>query len=105
MQVHHFATNKNSVYTPRLQQIADRYGLGLDEPWNKELLPHLGRHPNAYHEFVTSGMETAAREAGRTRRCSWSSSINTSSSPCSRTRSCWGAVVGDERVLLPASSR
>lgn len=64
MQMHHFATNKNSVFTPRIQSIADRYGLDLDEAWNKELMPHLGRHPNAYHEFVLDGMELASREAG-----------------------------------------
>lgn len=39
MQLHHFATNKNSVYTPQMQSIADRYGLevlaepGLVEDW------------------------------------------------------------------------
>lgn len=27
-------------------------------------LPHLGRHPNAYHEFVLRGMGAEAREAG-----------------------------------------
>ena len=63
-QLHHFATNKNSVYTPQMQGIADRYGLDLDGSWNKELMAHLGRHPNAYHEFVLDGMRTAAREAG-----------------------------------------
>lgn len=41
-----------------------RYKLKLDEIWNKELLPHQGRHPNAYHEFVQRGMNRAAREAG-----------------------------------------
>jgi hypothetical protein len=63
-QLHHFATNKNSVFTPRMQSIADRYGLELDGVWNREVMAHLGRHPNAYHEFVLDGMEVAAREAG-----------------------------------------
>jgi hypothetical protein len=63
-QLHHFATNKSSVYMPRMQAIADRYGLRLADAWNTELMPHLGRHPNAYHEFVLDGMETAARQAG-----------------------------------------
>lgn len=63
-QLHHFATNKSKVWTPRLQKIADRYGLKLDEIWNKELLPHQGRHPNEYHRFVQRGMNRAAREAG-----------------------------------------
>jgi len=51
-QVHHFATNKNGTYTKMFGAIVERYGLKLDEEWNKELLPHQGRHPNAYHEFV-----------------------------------------------------
>ena len=62
-QLHHWATNKSGSYTARMEAIAKRYGLGLDDAWNKELLPHLGRHPNAYHEFVLDGMEVAAREA------------------------------------------
>ena len=64
IQRHHFATNKSSVYTPRMRTIADRYGLGLNEPWNTAMLPHLGRHPNAYHDFVLRGMGRAANEAG-----------------------------------------
>lgn len=40
----------------------------LDKPtvaagaWNKELLPHQGRHPNKYHDFVLGGMNQAARK-------------------------------------------
>ncbi|WP_146553480.1 AHH domain-containing protein [Rummeliibacillus sp. SL167] len=26
--------------------------------WNKELLPHQGRHPNAYHEYVLERLRT-----------------------------------------------
>jgi RHS repeat-associated protein len=66
-QIHHFATNKSTAYTARVEAIASRYGLSLDEAWNKELLPHLGRHPNQYHEFVLDGMRQAAREAGADR--------------------------------------
>ncbi|MEW6173811.1 MAG: RHS repeat-associated core domain-containing protein [Bacillota bacterium] len=62
-QVHHYATNKHKVFTPQLERIAKKYGLNLDEEWNKELLPHLGRHPNQYHEFVLEGMRRADREA------------------------------------------
>lgn len=50
-----------------MDAIAKRYDLDLDAVWNKELLPHLGRHPNVYHEFVLDGMQAAAREAGRNR--------------------------------------
>jgi RHS repeat-associated protein len=63
-QVHHFATNKHSVFTPQMKTIADRYGLDLDGAWNKELLQHLGRHTTKYHQFVLEMMQRAAREAG-----------------------------------------
>ncbi|MBE5840494.1 MAG: hypothetical protein E7304_03705 [Butyrivibrio sp.] len=51
-QMHHFATDKNKVYTHQMESIIKKYGLELDGDWNKELLPHQGRHPNAYHEFI-----------------------------------------------------
>ena len=51
-QIHHYATNKNSTYTPQFQKIADKYGLDLDDIWNKDVLPHQGRHPNLYHRYV-----------------------------------------------------
>ena len=52
LQMHHYATNKSKKYTAEFARIVQRYNLDLDEMWNKELLPHQGRHPNAYHEFV-----------------------------------------------------
>lgn len=64
LEKHHFATNKNKFYTPRMADIAKRYNLDLDGDWNKEILPHRGRHPNRYHDFVLRGMRRAAREAG-----------------------------------------
>ena len=64
LQSHHFATNKNKNYTPQMKSIADGYGLKLNGNWNKEVLPHLGRHPNDYHDFVLKGMRQAARGAG-----------------------------------------
>ncbi|WP_082705899.1 AHH domain-containing protein [Aneurinibacillus sp. XH2] len=45
-QVHHYATNKSKKYTPQIEAITKKYGLDLDEAWNKELLPHQGRHPD-----------------------------------------------------------
>ena len=62
-QIHHYATNKHSTYTKQMEEIAEEFGLKLDESWNKELLPHQGRHPDVYHEFVIEGMERAASEA------------------------------------------
>ena len=55
-QIHHFATNKSSKWTDRMAEIAQKYGLDLDEAWNKERLPHRGRHPDAYHEWVLERM-------------------------------------------------
>lgn len=56
LQIHHYATNKSRVYTQQFQAIVRKYGLDLDGGWNKELLPHQGRHPNSYHEFVLERM-------------------------------------------------
>lgn len=55
-QIHHYATNKNKTYTQTFKSITDKYHLNLDADWNKELLPHQGRHPNAYHDFVLDEM-------------------------------------------------
>lgn len=63
MQIHHFATNKSKTFTPAMEKIAEKYGLKLDDMWNKRSLPHLGRHPNAYHQFVLDGMRRAHKEA------------------------------------------
>lgn len=38
-------TNKNSKYTHQFEEVAEKYGLKLDGAWNKELMPHRGRHP------------------------------------------------------------
>jgi len=63
-QIHHYATNKSKIYAPLMEKIAKKFGLGLDEAWNKESLPHQGRHPYDYHKFVLKGMEKAAKESG-----------------------------------------
>ena len=51
-QFHHFISNKNKQFTPEFEKITDRYGLDLNGQWNIELMPHSGRHPNAYHSFI-----------------------------------------------------
>lgn len=56
MQRHHFATNKNQKFTPKMERIALDYGLSLDGEWNIELLPHQGRHPDFYHRWVLEEM-------------------------------------------------
>jgi len=40
-----------------MEEIAKKYDLDLDEPWNKEYLPHQGRHPDAYHEWVLNQLK------------------------------------------------
>lgn len=62
-QKHHFATNKNKAYTPQMLEIAQKYGLDLDGDWNKEVMEHLGRHPNEYHDFVLEMMRQIDYEA------------------------------------------
>ena len=63
-QIHHFASNKSSRWTPLFNKIVKTYGLNLNGNWNKAPLPHLGRHPDTYHNFVLNGMKAAQREAG-----------------------------------------
>lgn len=63
LQMHHFATNKNKAFTPRMEKIAKQFELNLNGAWNKELMHHLGRHPNDYHEFVLFNMTKAAKES------------------------------------------
>jgi len=46
-----------------MKNIARQFGLDLEGVWNKELMRHLGRHPDKYHDFVLLYMEKAAREA------------------------------------------
>ena len=56
-QVHHFASNKSSKYTSQFESIANKYKLDLDDTWNKELMPHQGRHPNAYHDWILDELQ------------------------------------------------
>ena len=39
-------------YTEMYDQVIKRYGLKLDDEWNKVFVPHLGSHPNEYHEYM-----------------------------------------------------
>jgi len=65
-QVHHFATNKSKQWTQKMANVVKKYGLKLDEDWNKmPLAGHSGRHTNWYHRWVLERMKQAAREAGK----------------------------------------
>ena len=57
MQEHHYATNKSKTYTEDLEKITKKYDLDLDDAWNKEYLPHQGRHPNKYHDFIKKKLD------------------------------------------------
>ncbi|MEK3952119.1 AHH domain-containing protein [Psychrobacillus sp. FSL K6-1464] len=63
LQNHHYATNKSKKYTPQMESLTKKYGLNLDDGWNKELLPHQGRHPYAYHDYVLDKLSTYDRLA------------------------------------------
>jgi RHS repeat-associated protein len=56
-QIHHFLTNKSQKFTPMFQKIVLKYGLKLDESWNKGIMPHLGRHPNEYHNYMLNSLK------------------------------------------------
>jgi hypothetical protein len=58
LQNHHYATNKSKKCTPQLESITKKYNLDLNDAWNKEYLPHQGRHPNAYHDYVLDNLRT-----------------------------------------------
>lgn len=46
-------SNKNKTYTPRFRAITDKYDLNLNKQWNiRPVFHHLGRHTNAYHDFM-----------------------------------------------------
>ena len=62
-QDHHFATNKSKKYTSQFEAITKNYKLDLNGKWNREMLPHQGRHPNAYHEYVLENMQKFDRIA------------------------------------------
>ncbi len=63
LEMHHFATDKNKQFAPAMSKIAEKYGLQLDQPWNKQLMAHSGRHPNEYHQFVLDAMKFADTKA------------------------------------------
>ena len=62
-QVHHFASNKSKKYTSQFESITKKYGLDLDGDWNKQSMPHQGRHPYAYHDYVLDNMQKFDRVA------------------------------------------
>ncbi|MCR8713029.1 AHH domain-containing protein, partial [Campylobacter sp. W0066.1] len=56
IQTHHIATDKNKKFTKEFRKITKKYNLELDGDWNKVKMPHRGRHPNEYHEYILEKM-------------------------------------------------
>ncbi|EOJ0879636.1 AHH domain-containing protein [Campylobacter jejuni] len=56
IQTHHIATDKNKKFTKEFRKITKKYNMELDEDWNKVKMPHRGRHPNEYHEYILEKM-------------------------------------------------
>ena len=63
IQVHHVASNKNAQFTSRFEEITSKYGLDLNDSWNKVCMEHQGRHPIEYHSFILSKLQEYDRLA------------------------------------------
>ena len=59
VQRHHMLSNKNKRFTPQFEYYTNQYGLKLSQRWNvRTMYNHLGRHTNAYHEFMLQKLES-----------------------------------------------
>ena len=62
---HHVVSDKSKIYTPQYKEITDRYNYSLSQQENIiDLGNHKGRHTNAYHEFILTGLKAADVYAG-----------------------------------------
>ncbi|UZN02683.1 AHH domain-containing protein [Cellulomonas sp. S1-8] len=64
-QDHHMAT-KYGAWRQRFQEIADAYGLSIDDAakaWNLVQIPHRGPHPVGYHQWVLNNLIKADKVA------------------------------------------
>gem|GEM_PF-3722258 len=64
VQEHHIASNKGD-YGPKFKEIFARAGKDLDWRENRMRVPHQGRHPKDYHEFVRLRLDQATEGLGR----------------------------------------
>ncbi|MCR6648959.1 MAG: AHH domain-containing protein [Cellulomonas sp.] len=66
IQVHHLATDKHKTrWTEEFEEVISQYpSLTLNQDWNLLPMPHRGRHPNAYHQWVLDNATLAAEAAG-----------------------------------------
>jgi hypothetical protein len=54
-QTHHLLTDKHGTkWTAEFKKIVEKYGLDLDDDWNKIQIPHQGEggHAQQYHQWV-----------------------------------------------------
>ena len=62
IQNHHIATNKNSLWTPKMDELFKKGGLNFEDEANKlGLEGHLGRHPDSYHEWIYERLQRAIK--------------------------------------------
>jgi len=62
-QKHHDVSHLNQKWTPIFEELTQRYG-NLNDIWNKVEIPHQGRHPNEYHQWVESALTEIDKIAG-----------------------------------------
>lgn len=65
-QGHHMAT-WYGAYGSEFQEVLDEYQLNLNvksTTWNVFTIPHQGRHPKEYHDWVMENFRNAAKSAG-----------------------------------------
>ena len=61
---HHIISDKSNTYKPQYKEVTDRYNYSLHQREN--IIPlenHKGRHTNAYHNFILTGLYALDRYA------------------------------------------
>lgn len=73
---HRYTTSPLTITVSKeMGDIAKQYGLDLNGAWNKAAMPHLGKHPNVYHEFALKGMQDAAAGGNQANFCNFLTSM------------------------------
>ena len=62
-EIHHFFTNKNKQYTKKFNEYFKKYGLSLDDPFNKVYIRHKGSHPSKLWDLMYHRIKRADRYA------------------------------------------
>jgi len=61
-ELHYMVSSINKEWTPIFEKIIAKYGK-LDDLWKRVDMPHKGRHPNAYHEWIADALQEIDRIA------------------------------------------